>query len=215
MKRHQGVDRTTDAVALGDMHDGAFRTSVGNDQFRGRAEFDHAEAGGSRQTITRLQRADDAACDRTRHLSDPDGCAVVQFHHDEVRLVDLGGLFGPCVQVMSGSVAEFLHGGVAWRSIDVDIENTEKDSDDHGRSTDRFMILKVLDRRDVTVRRADQILVEHALRSSPERISEEEQQCDPDQEDQGRDPPRTDRECNRAEDGAYDRGAEPFSKSVE
>ena len=65
MKCHERVDRSTHTIALGDVDDGAFGSSIRDDQFRRGTEFDHAESGGSRQTIARLQRTDDATSDRS------------------------------------------------------------------------------------------------------------------------------------------------------
>ena len=197
------------------MHDGVFRASVWNDQFRRRTEFDHPETCRSRQTIARLQWTHDSTCDRTRHLSDSDRGAVFARHHDEIGFVDLGGFLGAGIQVVAWSVAKLLNRSVAGCPIDVDIQNAEKDPDHDRRTADGFVIFEMFDRRDVTVCRADQVLLKRAFRSSPKRVSEEQEQRDPRQEDDRRDPPRSERECNRAQNGAYDRGAEPFSKSVE
>ena len=197
------------------MHDGVFRAAVRNDQFRRRTEFDHSKTCRSRQTVAWLERTDDSSCDRTRHLPDSDRGAVFARHHDEIRLVDPGGLLGAGIQMVTGSVTEFLNRAVAWSPIDVDIQNAEKDPDHDRRSADGFVVLEMFDRRDVTVCRADQVFLKHAFGSSPEGVSEEQEQRDPRQENDRRDPPCSDREGNRAQNGAYDRGAKPFSKSVE
>ena len=214
-KCHQSVDRTPDAIAFCDVHDGVFRATVWNDQFRRRTELYHSETCGPRQAIAGLQWTDDSTCDRTRHLPDSDWGAVFARHHDEIGFVDLGGFLGAGIQMVAWSVSQFLNRAVAGGAIDVDIENAEKDSDHHCRTADGFMVVEMFDRRDVTICRADQILLKHAFGSSPERVPEEQQQRDPCQENDRCDPPRSDPECNHTQNGAYDRGAEPFSKSVE
>ena len=144
-----------------------FRPAVRDDQFRRRPELDHSESCRSRQAISRLQGADDSTCDRTRHLSDSDRGAVLARHHDEIGFVDLRGFLGARIQMVTRSVAEFLNGPVARCPIDVDIQDAEKDPDHDRRAADGFVVVEMLDCRDVTVCRADQVLLKHALGPSP------------------------------------------------
>ena len=66
----------------------------------------------------------------------------------------------------------------------------------------------------MAVGRADEVLFEIAVRSSPERVSEEEKQRDPHQEYEWCDPFRSDCERDGYQNSAEHRGAEPFPKTV-
>ena len=117
--------------------------------------------------------------------------------------------------MLSRPVSELPDRPTAGRSIDVDVQHAEKDPDNDSGAADGFVVLQALHRGDVAVRRADEVLFEHAFGFSSQGVSEEEQQCDPDQQYEGDEPRHAHRERDYRQSGAYDGRAEPFSKSVE
>ena len=145
------------ALADGDVDFDA--VGVGEVEFGGGAELNHAVALASLEDLVDGGAADDASCDGAGDLphGGDGGFACRMLQRDGEGFVQFGGFMFEGVEILAGLVFDVDDATVTGAAVDMHIEHAEKDANALGRSPEGFVIGDVVNGADAAVGGADHL----------------------------------------------------------